>query len=108
MTFDLFILSGWARFCILQAHFNSAKRSRVSKRQAMEGEEFRTGSADSENGSEGSYVQVSPEDVQISSDPTEQHVDPDPSTAPPIVDDSEDIYGEPDQDDTLSSKEPVS
>ena len=49
----------------------------------MEGEEFRTGSADSENGSENSYVQVTKEEAQ--------QLPPVPRI--PAVDDEEDIYG---------------
>ncbi len=73
----------------------------------MDGEDFRTGSADSENGSEGSYVQVSlsPEDVPVNVD-SEQRVE---DIAVPSMDDGEDIYGDSgEQDETLSSKEPVS
>lgn len=38
----------------------------------MDGEDYRTGSADSENGSDNSYVQVSKEDAQEDA----QHMDP--------------------------------
>ena len=55
----------------------------------MDGEEYRTGSADSENGSDNSYVQVTQEEAQQLG-PEEQT-----PAAPkiPAVDDEEDIYG---------------
>ena len=52
----------------------------------MEGEEFRTGSADSENGSDNSYVQVTKEEAQ-------QLVHAPAAPRIPAVDDEEDIYG---------------
>lgn len=67
----------------------------------MDGEDYRTGSADSENGSDNSYVQVSSEDVPASeSQPLD--IDELPVTVDnsgiPDVDDEEDIYGDDAED----------
>lgn len=51
----------------------------------MEGEEFRTGSADSENGSDNSYVHVQATQEDAQHAPAAPRI--------PAVDDEEDIYG---------------
>lgn len=73
----------------------------------MDGDDYRTGSADSENGSDNSYVQVSREDLS--------EREPSPSvggttTNIPSVDDSKDIYGDSEDQEhekTLGAEETV-
>jgi len=61
----------------------------------MDGEEYRTGSADSENGSDNSYVQVTQEEAQQLGSQEQPPAAPQSELYPPkipAVDDEEDIY----------------
>ncbi len=72
----------------------------------MDGEDYRTGSADSENGSDNSYVQVSREDVRESDPLSVEEDELVEDIVGPSGDDSEDIYGDNgEQDETLSKEE---
>ena len=74
----------------------------------MDGEDYRTGSADSENGSDNSYVQVSSEDVPASESQPLVDIDELPVTVDnsgvPAVDDDEDIYGDDAENEETTDK----
>ena len=74
----------------------------------MDGEDYRTGSADSENGSDNSYVQVTHEDVPPAESEPSPPIEDTTSTDIPSIDDSEDIYGDDgdqDHEKTLGAEE---
>ena len=76
----------------------------------MDGEEYRTGSADSENGSDNSYVQVTQEEAQQLGSQEQPPAAPqsEPYTAKiPAGEDEEDIYGADPDEGTPTREEQV-
>ena len=92
-------------------HLDICKLAENKTTLVMDGEDYRTGSADSENGSDNSYVQVTHEDVPpAESDPSPPipPIEDTTSTDIPSVADSEDIYGDDgdqDHEKTLGAEE---
>jgi len=73
----------------------------------MEGEDYRTGSADSENSSDNSYVQVSREDAQNMDPPDSEPGDDSPQLISGTGVSPEDDFAHQEGDSTKREQEPV-